>query len=309
MEASSKTWFVIINPTSGNGSAKKKWPKIEQFLIQNKFHFTHQFTEHSNHGSELVQKAISKGILNIICIGGDGTLHNVVNGIMSQNVVASNTVCVGVIPIGTGNDWVKTYAIPKKIEGAIQIIKNGHTKQQDIGKVEVKNESTKTLYFNNLLGVGFDGYVVSKANKIKKFGALAYILGTLKGLISFNNFKSKTTLNSEVIEGKTLMVLIGLCKYSGGGMLLTETPNPTDGLFDVSIGGDFGKFTILKNTPKMFNGKVVDVDGYKTYKTDSISVEILENNKPFIEADGELIGTGNLDVSIMKNAFSFYAPN
>jgi YegS/Rv2252/BmrU family lipid kinase len=306
MEASSKPWFVIINPTSANGSANKKWQKIKSLLNQYDFDYTYKFTEYSNHASELVQEAISKDILNIICIGGDGTLHNVVNGVMSQKFTSSNTVNIGVIPIGTGNDWVRTYNIPKNIETAIQIIKNGIVKQQDIGQVEVENTTT---YFNNLLGVGFDGHVVKNSSNIKHFGALAYVVGTIKTLFLFKNFNSKTTINSEIIEGKSLMILIGLYKYAGGGMLLTENPNTEDGLFDISVAGDYNKLTVLRHTTKMFRGTVVKLEDYKTFKSDTITVTILDEDKPFIQADGELLGTGNLTVSIIPKAFSFYASN
>lgn len=301
-----KLWFVIINPTSGNGSAKKQWLKIEALLLAYHFDFKFEFTQFSKHSQELVHKAINQGFRNIISIGGDGTLHNIINGIMSQNVVTSSSINVGVIPIGTGNDWVKTHNIPKDLERAIQIIKNGNTAQQDLGKIELLNQSSVPIYFNNLAGIGFDGYVVSKVGKYKHFGPIAYLVGTIMGLFSFKNFKSEVTINSEVIKSKSLMVLIGLCKYSGGGMQLTKTSNPYDGLFDISLAGDFSKWDILKNTVKLFNGSIVNFKKVKTFTSANISIQVLENQKPFIQADGELIGTGDFSVSIVPKSLSFY---
>ncbi len=302
----SKQWFVIINPTSGNGAAKQLWPKIEALLFSYQFDFKHEFTKFSKHSQELVHKAINEGFSNIISIGGDGTLHNIVNGIMSQNVVDSSSIKVGVIPIGTGNDWVKTHAIPKDIEHAIQIIKNGNTAQQDLGKIELLNESVAPVYFNNLAGIGFDGYVVNKVGKYKYFGPLAYLIGTVMGLFSFNNFESEVTINSEVITSKSLMVLIGLCQFSGGGMQLTKTPNPFDGLFDISLAGNFSKWDILKNTVRLFNGSIVNFKKVQTFTSTNLTIKILTDDKPFIQADGELIGKGDFSVSIIPKAFSFY---
>ena len=304
--ANSNSWFVIINPTSGNGASKKKWPEIEKLLKTYKFEIEIEFTKHKNHSIELVQNAIIQGFNRIICIGGDGTLHNIVNGIMLQNKVPYNQVHIGVIPIGTGNDWVKTHGVSNNLENAIQTIKNGHLKIQDVGKIILNNIDKDPTYFINLAGIGFDGFVVSKVNKYKHLGAIAYLSGALLGLFSFKNFHSKVRVNSSIIESKTLMILIGICQYSGGGMQLTKTPNPFDGLLDISIVKNIGKIDILKNVVNLFNGKITNHKKVETYKSKTISVVITDINKPYIQADGELIGTGNLEISIIPKAFSFY---
>ncbi len=304
--ANSNRWFAIINPTSGNGSSRKKWPQIESLLSSYNFNFDFAFTEHKNHSPELIQQAIKDGFLNIICVGGDGTLHNIVNGIMKQNDVSSNQISIGIIPIGTGNDWVKTHNIPNDFEKAIQLIKNGNKKTQDLGKIEFLDEDRKPVYFNNLAGVGFDGFVVSKVHKYKHFGALAYLTGAVLGLFSFKNFKSKVMVDNEEINSKTLMILVGLCNYSGGGMQLTKEANPFDGLFDISIAKNIGKLDIIKNLTKLFNGKIVNHKKVETLKSNAISITIDENDLPFIQADGELIGKGNIKLSVVPKAFSFY---
>ena len=299
-------WFAIINPTSGNGSSRQKWPQIENLLKKNNFDFNFAFTEHKNHSPELAQQAIKDGFLNIICVGGDGTLHNIVNGVLNQTGVSSNQITVGMIPIGTGNDWVKTHNIPNDFEKAIQLIKNGNKKTQDLGKIEFLNDDRKAVYFNNLAGVGFDGFVVSKVHKYKHFGALAYLTGAVLGLFSFKNFISNVAVDSTEINSKTLMILVGLCNYSGGGMQLTKDANPFDGLFDISIAKNIGKLDIIKNLSKLFNGKIVNHKKVETFKSNSISITIHEEDLPFIQADGELIGKGNINLTVVPKAFSFY---
>lgn len=306
MDATSKTWFVIINPISGNGSSKKKWPYIERLLKHYKFNLEYAFTQYDKHSVELVQNAIKKNITNIISIGGDGTLHNIVNGIMLQKLIPSQKVTVGVIPIGTGNDWVKTHNIPKNIEAAIQIIKNGNISQQDLGKIEFINNDKPAVFFNNLAGVGFDGYIVNNVTKHKHIGSLAYLYGALLSLFSFKNFESKTYINSKEISEKTLMVLIGLCKYSGGGMRLTKNPNPFDGLLDISIAKNLSKLDIIKNIGKLFNGRITNHKKVDAFKSTAVKIEIEQTETPFIQADGELIGTGGVSVTLIPKAFSFY---
>lgn len=306
MSTNTTVWFVIINPTSGNGSAKKKWPIIKRHLEHYAFNFNYAFTEYSGHDQLLVQQAIKQNITNIISVGGDGTIHGIVNGIMEQTLLPSYSINVGVIPIGTGNDWIKTHNIPKNIDAAINIIKNGNLSTQDLGKIEFLNTSKSSVYFNNLAGIGFDGFVVSKVAKFKNFGAIAYLYGTIISLFSFENFNSKVTINHDVIKGKTLMILIGLCKYSGGGMQLTESPNPFDGLFDVSIVENFSKFDILKNLSKLFNGKIHTVKKVRRLKTTDLKIEIEQNDFPFVQADGELLGKADINITIIPRAFSFY---
>ena len=306
MGASTDVWFVIINPTSGNGRAKKKWPIIKRLLTQHGFHFKYAFTEFSGHAQLLVNQYIKHNILRFISVGGDGTLHGIVNGIMTQTDVPFANIKVGVIPIGTGNDWVKTHQIPRDIKGAIQLIKKEQCLQQDIGKIEFLNCTLPPVYFNNLAGIGFDAYVVSKVSKHKNLGAIAYLLAAIISLFSFKNFNSKVITNSEEISGKTLMILIGLCKYSGGGMQLTQQPNPFDGLFDVSIVENLSKFEILKHLPKLFNGKIHTIKRVQHLKTTSLKIYVEPDACLLVEADGELIGTGAIEVSLIPKALSFY---
>jgi len=300
-------WFVIINPTSGNGESLKNWPKIKQILNTNGFQYDFAFTEYSKHSISLVHQAIEKGIINIICVGGDGTIHNIVNGIMSQNIVPSNQIFVGIIPIGTGNDWVKTHHISKNINLAVEIIKKGNVSCQDVGKIELKNQINSTIYFNNLAGVGFDGFVVNKVGKYKSFGSLAYMIGAVSGLFSFKNFKSTTSVNSKKYSESTLMILVGLCKFSGGGMQLTHSPDPFDGFFDVCIAKNINKLDIIKNLTKLFNGKLSNHKKVEAIKAKHIEIIIDQDKLPFIQADGELIGTGNMNIQLIPKAFSFYS--
>jgi len=307
MVSANSKWFVVINPTSGNGKSLKKWPKIKCVLDLNNFHYEFSFTKNSLHNISLVHEAIENGFRNIICVGGDGTIHNTLNGIMSQKIVPTDQIHVGIIPIGTGNDWIKTHHIPKNINQAVEIIKKGNISCQEVGKIEFKNQKKAPIYFNNLAGVGFDGFVVNTVNKYKSLGSLAYLIGAVIGLFSFKNFNSTTHINFKKYSGNTLMVLVGLCKFSGGGMQLTNSPNPFDGLLDICIVRNVNKLDIIKNLSKLFNGKLSDHKKVETIKSNSVEITINQEKMPFIQADGELLGTGNIKIELIPKAFSFYS--
>lgn len=298
------SWFVIVNPTSGNGDAKKKWPRIYNQLKIQDFKFEHHFTTFNKHSVQLVKMGIEKGFTNFICVGGDGTLHNIVNGILNEQPITISKIKIGIIPIGTGNDWVKTYSISKNINKAILTIKANKTIEQDLGKLYIEN-TTKNIYFNNLAGVGFDGYVVNKVHKFKHLGFLAYLTGALVSLAGYKKSKLQISFNNTFITTKTIMLLIGLCKFSGGGMQLTKNPNPTDGLFDISLVEKLNLLTILKNLVHLFNGKITNQKFVKTYKTSQLRIKNLDNNTTYIQADGEIVGTGNFYVQLIPKALRF----
>jgi YegS/Rv2252/BmrU family lipid kinase len=302
------TWFVIINPTSGNGAAKKQWNPIYAELKKQLFAFDFSFTEHKKHSVELIENALKKGITKFICVGGDGTLHTMVNGILSLNPSNLSEIKLGIIPVGTANDWVKTYKISNDYKKAIQTIKEEYTIKQDIGKLLI-NENNSTIYFNNLAGIGFDGYVVNKVHKFKYLGFLAYLTGALLSIATYKKSTLQIKFNDVEIKEKTLMLLIGICKYSGGGMQLTQNSNATDGLFDISHINKISLLTILKNIGGLFNGNITNHRLVKNYKTSHLKITVLDAQKAFIQADGELVGSGSFEVEIMPSAFNFIVPN
>jgi len=300
-------WFVIINPTSGNGASKKKWPLIYNELKKEKFYFKFSITKHKTHAIELVQTAIKNNFKKIICVGGDGTLHTIVNGILSSNTTNISEIKIGIIPIGTGNDWVKTYHISKDYKKAIKIIKAENSIKQDIGKIKLLN-TKKTIYFNNLAGIGFDAFVVNKVHKFKNLGSLAYLTGALVSLFSYKKSLLEIYFNKKNIKSKTLLLFIGICNYCGGGMQLTKNPNPTDGLFDISFVKNITLFQLLTNLTGLFNGKITNHKIVENYKTNSLVIKVLDSKKTYIQADGELIGSGDFRVTLLPKAIQFIVP-
>ena len=300
-------WFLIVNPTSGNGKSKKNWRKISDELKKQNIIFSFAFTEYSKHEEILVENAIKKGFTKIISVGGDGTLHHVVNGIMKQKLVETNSIQLAVIPIGTGNDWVKTYNIGTKIEKSIAIISKEKTILQDIGKLETENNTI--TYFTNVAGIGYDGYVASKLKKLKRFGGIAYLLSGLYGLLFYKKTKFTIEINNQRIKETCLMVVFGICKFSGGGMQFTKDVNTSDGLLDITIAKNLTLIDMILNLPKLYNGQIVHHKKVETYKTTSLKITpFLKSEKPFIQADGELINSGSISVSILKNAVQFIIP-
>ncbi|WP_298779394.1 diacylglycerol kinase family protein [uncultured Polaribacter sp.] len=296
------SWFVIVNPLSGNGDGNKYWKEIKQLLNAKNINYSFAFTKFSKHEIELVQNAIKKGFRNIISVGGDGTLHHVVNAIMMQTYTKTSDITIGVIPLGTGNDWIKTYNIPKNIKKAIKIIQQKKTILQDIGII--KKENKVVSYFNNVAGIGYDGYIVNKMNTIKKLGSIGYLLAGLAGLLFYKKAVFKINFNDKKLEENCLMTLVGICKFSGGGMMFTNNVNTNDGLFDITVAKNLTIFDLILNIRKLYNGNIVHHKKVDLYKTKEITITP-KNSAPFIQADGEIIGTGKVTFNIIKKAINF----
>ena len=295
-------WFIIANPTSGNGKFSKNWIAIKALLTAREIPFKVAFTSYSTHEIQLVDNAVSKGFRTIICAGGDGTLHNVVNGIMLQRYVKTTEISLGVIPLGTGNDWIKTYNIPNNIIKAIEIIHNGKTVLQDIGEITTHNT---TNYFVNVAGLGFDAYVVQKTQAFKQLGAVSYLLAGLSSLWNYKKTTLEITINNEKIVTKSFMTIVGICKYCGGGMQFTTYKSASDGLFDITIFKDLSFLELLKNIKNIYKGNFKNEPKIETYLTDKLTIKALDNQL-FIQADGEIIPHSTASFSIVQKALKCY---
>ncbi|MBT6082888.1 MAG: diacylglycerol kinase family lipid kinase [Polaribacter sp.] len=298
----SKSWFIIANPIAGNQKFSKQWKEIQQLLNSKNIDYSFVFTQFSKHEIELVQNAIQQGFRNIISVGGDGTLHNIVNGVMMQRYVKSSDITIAVLPIGTGNDWIKTYNIPNNIKKAIDIISERKTILQDIGQIEIA--TGKISYFNNVAGLGYDGYIAKKLQELKRLGSISYLIAGIYGFLFYKKSIFKIAMNQTIIETTCLITMVSICKFSGGGMQFSKKGDPIDGLFDITIVKNITLLDLILNIKKLYNGKIVAHPKVATYKTNKIIVDP-KNSKPFIQADGELIGTGTATFSLIEKGIHF----
>lgn len=293
------SWYIIINPVSGNKFYQKKRSKLTKALSQLASGYKIAVTSYSGQEEELVETAINIGYRKFICAGGDGTVHHVINGIMKYGREFKSQIKVGVIPIGTGNDWAKQYQIPNEISKCIEILNKEETMLQDIGKISSKNSET---YFNNLAGIGFDGHIINQINSFKIFGSLAYFLAALKSLFTYKKQSITYTFEVQSDTANSYLLGIGVCRYCGGGMQLTHNPNPADSLFDITVVKDISAIGFVWNIRKMFNQKLHLHPKVDTFKCTEISIESINNSTILMQADGELIPFDSMTVSIVPNA-------
>lgn len=301
------TWYVIINPASGNGRGIKRLNKLKVLFNLYNISFTLQLTKYAHHEKLLVQEAINKGFTKYISVGGDGTLHHIVNAIMTQEIIPIHKIQVAVIPVGTGNDWVKNYKIPTNFKKAVICISKANITFQDIGKIKFSNKD-KTVYFNNVAGIGFDAFAIDKINNLKYLGPLAYLIGAIQSFLNYKSGKVKFMLNNKTFSSNLFLLAIGICKYSGAGMQLTNYKQHKNGFFDITYIEKLRLSKILLHIPKLYNGKLKKLSEVKSYQGNHLKIDIDKNYPINIQADGEFLGTDDIEISIINNAIQFITP-
>jgi len=294
-----ETWYIIFNPTSGGGKSKNILHHIIALFKQYKLKAITVSTKYAHHEEVLVTAAINSGFTQFVCIGGDGTIHHIINGIMKQTFIESNKIKLAVIPTGTGNDWVKNYNIPIHTEKAVQLIKNDHRLFQDIGMITLM-ENKKQIFFNNAAGIGFDAYVVKNIYQYKKWGSLAYLFAALFSYNSYSKRRISVFKDNKKTQSDIFLIALGICKYSGGGMQLTDFNNHKNNYFDLTLIKSIKLIKVILNILKLYNGQIsqlkeVQCSHVQEFKTKG-------NTSLYIQADGELIGRGDVRISLIPQA-------
>lgn len=297
-----KTWFIIFNPTSGGGKSKNKLKNITALFNQFKLKATTVCTQYPHHEEALVKEAIKEGFTQFVCVGGDGTIHHIINGIMKQSYIKSDKIKLAVIPTGTGNDWVKNYNIPRNMVKAVQLIKKTNYLLQDIGRVTLL-ENNKQVFFNNAAGIGFDAYVVKNINKYKKWASFAYLFAALFSFKGYKNRRFTIFTDSKNTETDVFLIAIGICKYSGGGMQLTDYKDHKKSYFDVTLINPIKLSKVILNISKLYNGHIRQLNEVDCFHTKEFKT--IGNTLSYIQADGELIGQGDALISIVPKAIQF----
>lgn len=295
-----KRWFVILNPHAGTGRGKKDQSRIFKILKKNGFIFKPAVSEFPKHTIQLTIRAITDGYRNLIVAGGDGTLNEAVNGIFSQSVCAPEEITIGMIPVGTGNDWIKTFGIPNHYKAAVKMIRQGQTMSQDVGRISFsENGTAKTCYFANMAGFGFDAMVAEKTNRLKDLGRkgiLLYLQTLASSFLNYQTCKTRIEIDGQEIDDLIFSASIGIGKYNGGGMMQAPDAVPDNGEFQVTIIRKIGLFGILRNLAGLYSGEFVKDRRVSTHRASRISICSEKNIAG--EADGEILGDNKFDIEI-----------
>jgi diacylglycerol kinase (ATP) len=303
--------FIIINPNAGSRRGIHDWPAIARLLDASGIKYEYSFTNGKGEAGEYTAKAIEQGIRNIIVTGGDGTLNEAVNGLFMQTIVPPEEVTLAMIPVGTGNDWGRTYGMPNDHAATVKMIRENHTTLQDVGIVSyIDGEIKKERYFINVAGIGFDAVVTSDTNHRKERGSggkIAYMKSLLLSLFKYSHQQIIIEADGlTLFSGEMYSANAGICKYSGGGMMQVPFAIPDDGMLDITIFRKMGKLVVIRNTKRLYDGSFVKLKYVSTHRAERISFK--SNDRVLLEVDGESIGSVPAEFRILPKALKVVVP-
>ena len=294
---------VIVNPAAGANSTRRKWPHISRLLEYVGLSFDYEYTEGAGHAVELARLAARDGYRYIVAVGGDGTVNEVANGILCSSNPAETSL--GVVSTGTGSDFARSMGLPRHYASACSSLCSSRRRLIDVGVVEFKRAGQMMRRcFINVAGAGFDATAVEATEKWPKYlgGTIPYVAGLLRALLGYKNKQVVLGVGDRVEANRVMSVVVANGGYVGGGMHIAPGAELGDGLLDVLVVGDMGKFELLKALPTVYRGTHISHPKVRLEQVPYVSVESAE--RMLVHADGELLGECPASFWLMPAALS-----
>ncbi len=297
--------LCIVNPVSANGRTRKNWPLIEAFLKKLGLEFTVAYTTHAGDAIKIAQNGLAQGYNRLVAVGGDGTLHEVINGLYSEKDKDETDAVLSFIPMGTGGDFARMFSLSANPQEVYKMLTAGREHSIDIALGTYTNweGERESRYFINVADIGIGSHTVYHVNRNSKvFGGFwSFLLAGLYSLLTYKSQNLTIRLDGvDIYQGKSNMVVISNGSYFGGGMKIAPHAQLDDGLLNITIVKNLNKYELLKHLPGIYSGKHITEP-----KIDFLlgkKVEITSTEDLLIEFDGETPGMGDLQIEIVPQA-------
>jgi len=254
-----------------------------------------------------VKNALAEKVRLLVCVGGDGTLNEVVNGIMMHEASVRSDLALGFIPNGTGCDFVRTVSIPQDLEQAIDLIAAGTVRSIDLGVLFFRDDQghERRRYFHNITSFGLGGDVARRVNRTTK--ALGPFMSFMWATLISIFLCGKKKVRLRVDEGferelRVWNVAVANGQYHGGGMWVAPGASVCDGILNVTVIGDLTIPEIFLNLPKLYNGKINDIEKVTTLAGEKVKAS--SNEQVLLDVDGEQPGMLPIDIGIVPDGLN-----
>lgn len=327
-------WHAVVNIYAASKKAGEFWRNAEALLTRHNVRFTSMLTGKAGNALSITRQACRDGHRKFIAVGGDGTVHDVLNGIMEfvresscqGAAVPVSDFTLSVIPVGSGNDWIKTHGIPKDISRSISLFTEGVIATQDVVRVTMLDPASlpdqKALsvrYMANVAGIGLDARVCERVNRKKKEGRRGkqlYVSALIYNIMHRKSAFARVICDGrQVFDGPFMSMAFGIGKYSGGGMRQTPEALVDDGLLDMTIIPDLPLMKIAKEAPRLFTGTFSQVKELVQSKSRSITVIPYDQLLPCaiadgepVEVDGEVVGLSPVIMEVLPEQLNILVP-
>jgi YegS/Rv2252/BmrU family lipid kinase len=306
---------VVVNPRSGGGRAGKTFGDVHAVLERRLGPVDVSFTARPGHAIDLARDAARAGAKLLVAVGGDGTMHEVANGVLE----AGGDAVVGYVGQGTGGDFRRTLAIDHRLDAYVDAIASGHDRRIDVGKVVYRagdGAVEQSRWFVNVLSAGMGGLVVRYVGALSRVlgGKAAYYWASVRALATAKrgHLRCEVGLEGEKERRQIDSYLIAICngRYFGGGMHIAPMASPDDGRFEVVSFDAQSKLAFPDFSKRVYAGTHLARPGALHFACDRISIA-LENQSVrdvfLLEVDGEPLGGLPLDVEVVPRALTVRA--
>jgi YegS/Rv2252/BmrU family lipid kinase len=292
------TIAVVLNPVAGGGKGLGLLPRINTELTKLKRPYQIHVTTAPGDALATARRFACEGAGLIISVGGDGTLNEVINGILESG----QRVPFGLVSAGHGGDFARTAGTSKHIDVAVQRACSGRTRAIDAGRATFDDGTSRA--FINVAGLGFDALVAERVQKMRLPGStLPYLAAAFSTLATFKNIEVKIDADGAARQTKAVFVQIANAKYMGGGLMMAPDADIEDGDLQLAIIGDFKKPELLRALPGVYKGKHVNLAKFSQIPAKRIRVETMQPAK--IQVDGEMMGAAPVTFTVEPGALQF----
>ena len=295
---------VIVNPVGSGGRVRRLWPELQQVLRESGLEFSAELTERPWHAAEIARRALDQGFRHFVAVGGDGTVHEVLNGLVVDGTI-DPAVSLSIVTGGTGCDLVRILGVPRDPVQAARGVAGGHVRRLDIGELHCQRAGKPhRRYFVNVAGLGFDGEVCDRVNRSSKAigGTIPYLSSLVFTLFAYRNKDVVLKFDGQSQSGTYNSVVVCNGQYFGGGMWICPPAVPDDDIFDVVILKDLNNLEFLANVSRVYKGTHLSHPKVQHFQAAEISVE--SRQRMFIQAEGEVVGEAPATFRILPSALN-----
>jgi len=287
----------IVNPISGKGNHIIDLPTLRNHFPCEKFKVEIEYSEYKMHAKELASLAVLKKPDCIIACGGDGTINEVASAIVGTNIK------LGILPFGSGNGLASNLGIPKDIEKAISIIKNGYSASIDIGRVNKQ-------YFLSNMGIGIDAMIIKKYEESKKRTLLSYLKASLSVGFKFKSTECKVSFKENEYTAQFFLLFVSNSNEMGYNMSLTPKANLNDGLLDLLMVPQLSLFEKLQLGCYILCNKVPLFSKANYQLIKECTIELPQKTVTYLQIDGEFheLETNKINIDILEKSLEIIIP-
>jgi YegS/Rv2252/BmrU family lipid kinase len=302
--------LVIVNPRSAGGATGRRWRSVEARLRAALGSFEVEVTRGPRDAERIAREAVRAGIARLVVAGGDGTLGEVVSGLLAADL--GRQAQVGVLPLGTGGDFARSLRLPRSLDAAIQAIAAGKSRSVDAGRARfcASDGRQSTACFANVASFGMSGEVVERVNRGSKRlgGRLAFLSATVATLMHHRCEVAELRLDGEpLFAGPLLLAAAANGGWFGGGMHVAPRAQLDDGLLDVVVVGEMSRAALLRRLPRIYRGSHLG-DPALTLRRGRVLEADAEPGRIWLELDGELRGTLPARIELLPGALELIEP-